>query len=195
MSEQKTTTYSHRAKPYAQEAEFRLMPQHLAIEQGKRSGDFAYRDIVMIRLMYKPRNTTNEGYQAKLYRRDKRTAALTNLSWKSLVDMDRQDGDYRRFMIALVAKVHGVNPNVVLEAGMPRWLHIITAIAGIVAVLAMIVVTAQAMLNGVYAAAVITGILALYFGWWSIRYLTRNRPRPFTADAIPDDVLPKDDAK
>ena len=195
MTEQPTTTYSHRAKPYAQEAEFKLMPQHLAIEQGRRSGDFAYRDIVMIRLMYKPRNTTNEGYQAKLYRRDKRTAALTNLSWKSLVDMERQDGDYRKFMIALVHKVHAVNPSVVLEAGMPRWLHIITAIAGIVAVLAMIIVTAQAILNGIYTAAVMTGILALYFGWWSIRYLSRNTPRRFTVNAIPENVLPKADAK
>ena len=195
MDEQPTTTYSHRAKPYAQEAQFRLMPQHLAIEQGRRSGDFAYQDIVMIRLMYKPRNTTNEGYQAKIYRRDKRTAALTNLSWKSLVDMDRQDGEYRAFMLALIAKVYFTNPNVALEAGMPRWLHSITAIAGIVAVLAMIVVTAQALRNGVYAAAVITSILALYFGWWSIRYLSRNRPRSFTANDIPQDVLPKVDAK
>jgi hypothetical protein len=182
--------YQHRARPYSSEARFELKDDHVAIEQGRRSGNFHYRDVVLIRLLYKPRNTTNEGYQAKLYRRDNKTAALTNLSWKSLVDLDRQDGAYVRFLSALIDRTVRANPAVVLEAGMPRWLHAVTAVAGGGAVLALVVVTIQAVRAGSLPAAALTGALGAYFVWWSYRYLGRNRPRRFTADAIPADVLP-----
>ena len=183
-------TYSHRAKPYAGDAEFRLYPTHLRVEQGRRSGDFPLVDVVMVRLLYKPRNTTNEGYQAKVYRRDRRTASLTNLSWKSLVDMERQDEGYRRFVEALVAAAAEANPAVALEAGMPGWLHKVTAVAGALAVLALIIVTGRALQNQAWPVALLTAALGLYCGWWTIRYLGRNRPRSFTAAAIPAEVLP-----
>jgi hypothetical protein len=184
-------TYAHRAKPYAGEAEFRLYPTHLRVEQGRRSGDFPLADIVLLRLLYRPRNTTNEGYQAKLYRRDRRTAALTNLSWKSLVDMERQDAEYRRFVEALVAAVTAANPGVALRAGMPPWRYWLTAAAGLLALAALAVVSVQAALNGSLPVALATGGLGLYLGWWTRRFLSRNRPRAFTARSIPEDVLPQ----
>jgi hypothetical protein len=191
MSDAPPITYQHRAKPYAQEAQFVLESDHVAITQGSRSGNFPYGDIVLVRLLYKPRNTTNEGYQTKIYRRDRKTAALTNLSWKSLVDLERQDEDYARFVPALIGRIAAANPAVVLEAGMPRWLHSITTAAGVVAVLALVVVTVQALRNGSAPVALLTGALTLYLGWWARRYLGSNRPRRFSAGSIPEDVMPK----
>ena len=191
MSDQRLLAlYAHRAKPYAGEAEFRLHPSHLHVEQGRRSGDFPLADIVMVRLLYKPKNTTNEGYQAKLYRRDKRTVSFNNLSWKSLVEVERQDADYRRFLEALIAAVAAANPGVVLVAGMPAWLHVVTALAGLLALAALAIVTVQAALNAGFPVAMLTGGLGLYFGWWALRYLGRNRPRAFKPDAIPAEVMP-----
>jgi hypothetical protein len=183
--------YQHRAKPYSPEARFELKPGQVAITQGARKGDFPYRDIVMVRLMYKPRNTTNEGYQAKLYRRDKKTASLTNLSWKSLVDLERQDADYSRFVRELIGRIVAANPDVILEAGMPTWLHRVTALFGILSVLALIIVAGQALIQGSWPVALLTGALGLYFTWWSARYLGRNRPRGFRPEAIPADVMPR----
>jgi hypothetical protein len=191
MTDSPLASYSHRAKPYQAEAEFRLLPQYLAVEQGKRSGNFPFRDIAMIRLTYRPRNTTNEGYVAKVYRRDGHTASFTNLSWKSLVDMERQDADYRRFVLRLIAEVARVNPGVILQAGMPRWLHMVTGLAGLIAVLALVIVMGQAILNRGLPVAFFTGALAVYFAWWTVRYLARNRPRGFAAGTAPEDVLPK----
>jgi hypothetical protein len=186
--------YQHRAKPYAQEARFEMRPDHLAVTQGGRSGDFAYRDILMVRLIYKPRNTTNEGYQAKLYRRDRKTVALTNLSWKSLVDLERQDADYAAFVRALVGRIASANPSVVLEAGFPRWLHAVTTAAGLIAILALIFVGIQALRHGGWPMALMTVAIGLYFCWWTARYLARNRPRRFRADALPPDVMPLEPA-
>jgi hypothetical protein len=184
--------YEHRAKPYAPETRFELKDDRVAIVQGRRSGEFAYRDIALIRLLYKPRNTTNEGYQAKIYRRDRRTASLNNLSWKSLVEVERQDKDYARFVAALVERTAGANPAVVLAAGMPRWLHLATAAAGLLALAALAIVILQALRGGGWPVAALTAALGAYLVWWTWRYLGRNRPRLFSPDAIPADVLPRE---
>jgi hypothetical protein len=168
-------SYQHRAKAYAQDASFVLEDDHVMVNQGRRSGAFHYRDIMLIRLMYKPRNTTNEGYQAKIYRRDRKTASLTN---------------YTRFVRALIGETVRVNPSAVLEAGLPRWLHGLTSVAGIIALLALAIVTVQAVINGAWPVALLTAALTAYFGWWSWRYLGRNLPRRFSADSIPPDVMP-----
>ncbi|MGL4241067.1 MAG: hypothetical protein ACRCTI_08150 [Beijerinckiaceae bacterium] len=182
--------YQHRARPYSPEARFELRGDHVAIEQGRRKGNFSYRDIVLIRLLYKPRNTTNEGYLAKMYRSDKRTASLTNLSWKSLVDMERQDADYTVFVRNLITRTAEANPAVVLEAGMARWFYALTALAGAAALAALLVVAGHALRGGSWPVTMMAAALGAYFVWWSYRYLSRNRPRRFTPDAIPADVLP-----
>jgi hypothetical protein len=184
-------SYAHRAKPFSLEAEFRFKPDHLSVAQGKRSGNFPYRDIMMIRLLYKPKNTTNEGYEAKIYRRDKHTASLSNISWKGLIDLERKDAQYRAFIEELVSRVQAANPDVVLQAGMPVWLHRITAAAGLGAVGIMLVVGFQAVVLGSWQVGVFAVALAAYFCWWASRYISRNRPRSFTAKTIPEDVVPK----
>ncbi len=108
--------------------------------------------------------------------------------------MERQDPEYRSFVEALVAAVATANPGVLLVAGMPAWLHRLTALAGLAALAALAAVMGQALLNGSLPIALFTGALGAYCGWWTWRYLGRNRPRAFRAGAIPPDVLPPDGA-
>jgi hypothetical protein len=183
--------YSHRAKPFSLESEFRFKPDHLSVNHGKRSGNFPYRDIAMIRLLYKPKNTTNEGYEAKIFRRDKHTASLSNISWKGLIEIERKDAEYSAFLHALIAKVSAANPQVILQAGMPLWLHRITAAVGLIAVGIMLAVSYQAVMLGSWQLGVFAVVLAAYFAWWAWRYVSRNRPRHFKPGAIPADVLPQ----
>jgi hypothetical protein len=182
--------YAHRARPYSHEAVFELRDDRVAIEQGSRKGDFFFSQIAMIRLMYKPKNTTNEGYQTKIYRRDRKTAAFTNLSWKSLVDVERQDDDYSAFVRRLIADATAENPSIVLAAGLPRWLHGIVMAVAIASVAALLALTIEAMRQGSWPVSLLTTTLAGYFIWWAYRYVGRNLPRSFKAGAIPADVMP-----
>jgi hypothetical protein len=183
-------TYGHRARPYSNEAVFELREDRVAIEQGSRKGDFLFSEIAMIRLMYKPKNTTNEGYQTKIYRRDRKTASFTNLSWKSLVDVDRQDEAYSLFLRKMITAAAGANPSIVLMAGLPGWMHMLVTVFAVASVAALAAVTVQAMLQGGWPIALLTAALASYFTWWAMRYVGRNRPRAFRPDAIPAHVLP-----
>jgi hypothetical protein len=195
MSVSTPLTYQHRAKPYSPEAIFTLKDDVVAIVQGARKGDFPYRDIDMVRLTFRPRNTTNEGYMAVLYRRDRKTASLTNLSWKSLVDMERQDADYSAFVRALIARIVAANPNVALAAGMPRWRYLLTGLFAVFSMAGLIAVAAHALQNASWPIAAMAGGLGVYFVWWSWRFLGRNLPRNFTPNAIPADVMPPQPAK
>jgi hypothetical protein len=184
-------TYFHRAKPYAQEARLSLWPEHLTLEQGGRSADFALRDIATVRLTYKPRNTTNEGYLAQLYGRGKGTVSFTNLVWKNMMDMERRDAEYRHFVALLIDRVHAANPDVALRAGLPGWLYGVSAVTGALVVGTLVFIAGDSVINRTWPVAMLACGMAFFFGWWTWRYITRNKPRLFAAGAIPEDVLPK----
>jgi hypothetical protein len=190
MSQQLITSYTHRAKPYGAGAVFEMYADHLVITQGPMEDTAFFKDITTIRLSYRPKNSTNEGYRMQLYRTTGRTLSVTNLSFKNLVSVDRQDAPYRNFVGALVPAIAKANPAVELVAGLPRLLHITTVLAGGAAALALALVSMSTGISGGIPLAALMAGATVYFGWWTWRYLSKNRPRLFTVDAIPDDVLP-----
>ncbi len=191
MSDDPIAAYAHRPRPYSQGIEFRLMPEHLTIGQGLKSGDLHYGDIAMIKVMFKPRNSSGQGYATTIYRRGGRTTVISNLSWKNLLEVETQDASYRRFIEALVRQTAARNPAVILKAGMPRWLHLLTGVAGAATVAGASTVVVHALWTRNWPMALFAALMAMYFGWWSFRYVSLNTPRAFGPDAIPEDVLPK----
>lgn len=185
--------YSHRARPITQPVDHALTGRGLAIRQDTRELVLPYADIVSITLAYTPRNTTHEAYRTLVRGPRRMRANLSNLSWKSLVEFDRQDADYVRFVKALVERAAAANPAVALIAGMPRWRYAAFLVAGVAAVGAMASVMVAAMVGEPrnWPLALFAGALTAYFVWWSARYLHRNRPRRFTPDRLPEGVLPE----
>jgi hypothetical protein len=182
--------YAHRGKPYGAPMEFQLGKKSIAVRQGATRGDIPYSNIARIRLLYRPKNTTNEGYETKIELIKGRSISLGNLSWKSMMDMTRQDGEYRRFVEALVAKTREHNPALQLVAGMPAWLHKLSVLAGAAAVLTMVGLAFQSLLTGSWQLGVLAATFSAYFIWWTWRFMRRNRPQMFEPGAIPSDVMP-----
>jgi hypothetical protein len=185
--------YSHRARPITQPVDHALTGRGLAIRQDTRELVLPYADIASVTLAYTPRNTTHEAYRAVVRGPKRMRATLSNLSWKSLVEFDRQDAEYVRFVRALVERAAAANPQVALIAGMPRWRYIAFIVAGVAAVGAMasVMVAALASPSRSWPLALLAAALTAYFLWWSARYLHRNRPRRFTLDRLPEGVLPE----
>jgi hypothetical protein len=190
---QPVVLYSHRARPITAPVDHALTDKGLAIRQDTRELVLPWSDIRSITLTYRPRNTTHEGYQMLVRGPKRMRATLSNLSWKSLVEFDRQDAEYVRFVRALVERAAAANPQVALIAGLPRWRYIAFIVAGVAAVGAMVSVMVAALFGEPrnLPLAAFAGALAAYFVWWSARFLTRNRPRRFTPDSLPADVLPR----
>ncbi len=184
-------TYAHRPKPFSAEATFTLAPRALEIEHGRRSGRFPYPEIAEIRLSYRPRNTTNEAYAARIIRHDRVTASLSNISWKTLVEFDRQDAAYAAFLRALIARVAAANPDLVLHAGLGRLHFAAATVVGVATVLATIWMAGWGLTSGATGFGLLALGFGLFFGWWSLRFLSANRPRRFAAGHEPANVMPK----
>jgi hypothetical protein len=183
--------YAHRGKPYGAPMEFELGETSLLVQQGATRGQVPYSNIALIRLLYRPKNTTNEGYETKIELIKGRSVSLGNLSWKSMMDMTRQDAEYRRFVEALIERAQAKNPAVKLATGMPAWLHKVSVVAGAVTVLTMIALAFQAITTGSWQLALISAAFTAYFAWWTWRFMMRNRPQGLVAGSLPNEVMPK----
>jgi hypothetical protein len=190
MEEIAPITYTHRPKPYGGGSIFTLGADRLHILQGPVESEMLFADIASITLVYRPRNSTSEGYHATIRNANNHTATVTNLTFRNAMSIDRQDREYHAFMSALIAAAAKANPALVLQAGLPLWMNILSAISGVAALLAMVMLAFNAVVARNFPIALLLGLLGVYFGWWIWRYVMHNRPQRFSADAIPAVVMP-----
>jgi hypothetical protein len=191
----------HRPNGLGPATQFRLEAGGLVVNSGPRERVFPYADITEIRLMYAPANMAGEGYRAKIRARNGQSATITNLHWKSIAELEYRNQDYCALMRELCARAEQQNPAVHLAAGHHRLRHrlLLAGTFGVGLLLSLIglyVITSHWMANDatpartpLYVAAIAMALVA-YLVWWSLRYFSRNRPRPFVATAIPQGVLP-----
>jgi hypothetical protein len=191
--EMPVVVYSHRARPISAPVDHALTGKGLAMRQDTKEIVLPYADIRRITLMYKPRNTTNEGYTMTVRGPKRLSATVSNLSWKSLVEFDRQDAAYIRFVTALVERAAAANPKVELVTGIPRYRHVLAIGAAALAISAMGAVVIAALLGESrnWPLALFAAALGGYCAWWATRFLSRNAPGTFRPGAIPAKVLPQ----
>ena len=195
-------TYKHRPKPFGQEASFALGADRLSVGHGRRKAEFAYRDIAMLRLTYAPTNIASDGYRGKLTARGGRSVGFTNLSWRSMAEMERHHDAYRAFVAALAEHIARANPEADFSAGLAPWRF--RTMCGLAAATgaALAAATLFALYHRIWPStawpaglaslmAGMAGFTLLYLIYWMRRYLGRNRPASFRPEAIPQRVLPK----
>jgi hypothetical protein len=195
--EEQPFTYSHRPKPFSNELDLRLDGTSLFAERGRSHQTYPLKDIELIHLSYEPQNLARLAFSCYVQVRDGNSVRFNTVSWRSLVAIDRQDVDFRQFVLSLVRAVHAKNPDVRLEAGigvLRYWLMLIMGCALVITLIVAVFYLAsrpnqlQSGLNYVYAGLGV--VTSGYLGFWLHQFLTRNRPRTFTPNEPPEGVLP-----
>lgn len=182
--------YSHRPKPYSSELELQLDDRQVAAERGRSRQVYPLKDIELIHLVFAPQNLARLAFRCEIRARDGKSIRFDTISWRSLIAVERQDAEYRAFISDLVMRAARANPALRLEAGIGRHHHGAMTILGL-ALLALLAASIPYFLTvPLYFFAGLAGFSALYFGFWLRDYLKRNRPRIFTADSIPAEVMP-----
>ena len=183
--------YSQLPKPYSSELELTLTQHALDAMRGENRQSFPLAGIEAITLTFTPRNTAFKAFTCLVRARDGRSLTFTNLNWKSLIETERKDAPYTLITRALIERAARANPDLVLKAG-------VSAIRfwGMLALGAVMMAALIAAMNYVLARSSLTisllaGGLIAYLMVFLYQFLSRNRPRPFTAGAIPPDLLPK----
>ncbi len=181
--------YSQRPKPFGREVIFRLDPQHLFVDSGRREEFIPYCDIASIRLVYEPKNITN-GFRTTLTTKAGRTVTFTNLDWKSYLEYERRDAAYAAMVVSLLDKAGRANPELLCIGGRPPLLWALTTVIGTATFAGMMAAVVWALIQGFWTYGLLATVFLIPFTYQIHGMIMRNRPTRFGPQEPPQRLLP-----
>ncbi len=118
-------------KPFAAELELELTAYELIATRGRSVQRFPLTAIERVTLRFSPRNTAHRAFACTVRATDGKSVTFDSLSWKSLIETEKQNDDYTRFVSALCARAEAARPQVELVSGVPSWKFWGMLVAGI----------------------------------------------------------------
>jgi hypothetical protein len=182
--------YSHRPKPFAAELELELTGFELVATRGRSIQRFPLTAIERITLRFSPRNTAHRAFACTVRATDGKSVTFDSLSWKSLIETEKQNDGYTRFVTNLCERAAAARPEVELFAGIVPFKYWGMLGIGTPVMLALAAVGIYSYYASSTTTAVFSLALIAYLGFWLQDYLTRNRPERFAPGAIPPRILP-----
>ena len=157
---------------------------------GSRGGQVYFCDIFRIRLSFRPSSVQSGRYMTEIWTSLGGKLEVASTSRRTVLESDRQDGAYSTFVRALISRAAAANRGLVLEAGTLALKYWAGLVVFVVLALAIAALGIEAVWAEQWIGAAIVGAFWLVFLWQIGLYFQRNRPRLFTADTIPPELLP-----
>jgi hypothetical protein len=183
-------TYRYRPRMMGGDFVFRLEPDALAWELGRRNGRLTYRDIARLRLGYRPTNLAGSRFIAEIWSREGAKLEIASISQRSLFDYQNLAAEYRAFIIELARRIAASGAACRCDAGFPPWRWWPALFVAVATLTAAIYVSVQALIAGAITAGAVIAALGLFFLWQIGSMVVRNRPRTYDPNSPPGDVLP-----
>lgn len=180
----------------------RLGPDALHWSIGTMAGTAPYASIRRIRLSFRPVTMQSYRFLAEIWSEKNPKIPIASASWKSLMEQERQDEAYTRFVTVLHERIATAGGNPELKAGAIAWLYWpgVAIFAGLLIMGASLAFRSMELgesaigqpMDWTQKGAVLV-LVAMFFWliWQMGSFFKRNMPRRYTLDAIPADVLPK----
>ena len=182
--------YSQAARPGGFSLALRLDAGRLVLESGMRRDEVALGAVEVVRLTYETRSLAGRAFQTSLRARGGRRIRFTSVSWRSMTRVEEQAGAYRAFLLALLPAIARQNPSARFLAGKPAPVWYAVAALAALAAAGVGLFIGGAVGAGQWGAGLF-GLAVAAGGTWQVApFILRNRPRVFTPDALPADLLP-----
>jgi len=151
---------------------------------------FPYADITDVRLSFDPTRFDTQRHRCDIRLAGGEHATLWSTHFASVAEFEDRAATYTPLVRALVARVAAANPDCAFRAGtqpLAYWSGQLFLLAmAILAIWVIALVGGSALSEVTWAKIfVVLGLIPLAFN-----YARKNRPRRFTPDAIPPDLLP-----
>ena len=170
--------------------QFELMDEGLSWQFGGKSGVWPLDKIAAIRLSYRPVSMQSNRFRADIEDSRGERVTLFSTTWHTVALMARQDDGYRAFIVELHRRLEAAGCKVYLIAGINPKIYVVglglMAMVGI-AIAGLLI---RALWTGEFAGAIFLVGFAGLFAWQIGGFMKRNRPRAYTLQALPMDVLP-----
>jgi hypothetical protein len=169
---------------------FHLASDALEWEAGARGGRVRYAEIRRLRLSFRPASMQTRRFLAEIWPVRGEKLQVASTSWRSMVDLERQDAAYAAFVLELHRRLAAVQVDAAFESGAPALRYWPGVVMFASVVLALSALTVHALAAGQWrAVALIAAVLALFL-WQGGTFVVRNRPGRYRPDAPPRRLLP-----
>lgn len=184
------TSYSYKASLIGMAQQFDLTDDGLSWRIGDKQSVWPYASIGSITLSYRPVSMQSRRFRADIANQSGERLAILSTTWQTIALMTAQNESYRAFVTALHRRLAQVDSKVVLSGGMRPLPYALSA--GVLAIVALAVagLLVRAITTGANAGALFLVACAALFGWQTGGFMWRNKPRSYTLDALPKELLP-----
>lgn len=171
-------------------SQFDLTDEGLSWQVRGKKGVWPLDKIAAIRLSYRPVSMQSRRFRADIEDTRGERITLYSTTWHTVALMSPQDNGYRAFVVELHRRLAGIGSKAVLVVGINPNVYLagmaVIAVVGI----AMLGLLIRALFTAEYAGALFLVGFAALFAWQIGGFMRRNRPRHYTFDTLPQDVLP-----
>ncbi len=183
-------SYRYRPRMMGAEFAFRLEPDALAWDLGRRNGRIAYRDIARLRLGYRPANLAGSRFIAEIWSRAGAKLEIASITQRSLFDYQNLAAEYRAFVVELARRIAASGDACRCDAGFPPWRWWPAAVFGVATIGTTGYIAMHALFSGRLLFVAMIAAFGAFFAWQIVFLLVRNRPRRWEFQSIPAEVLP-----
>jgi hypothetical protein len=182
--------YAYKASLIGAAHRFELTDEGLSWHIGSRSGVWPYAAISAIRLSYRPVSMQSRRFRADLESAGNGRIAVLSTSWQTAALMAPQDHDYRAFITQLHVRMKQAASNATLTGGLRPRIYTVAVVLLVLVAIAMAGLFIRAIATGEWAGALFLVGFAALFAWQVGGFISRNRPRAYTFDDLPEALLP-----
>ncbi|MGY2847465.1 hypothetical protein ACVIWU_002656 [Bradyrhizobium sp. USDA 4509] len=183
--------YAYKASLIGSAHQFELTEDGLSWRIAGRSGVWDYADISAVKLSYRPVSMQQQRFRADIDNAKGGRIAILSTTWQTATLVAPQGHLYRDFIVELHRRMQAAGSNARLVGGLgPKTYTAALALLACLAV-AMIGLLLTALLTSNWMGALFLVGFAALFTWQVGGFVTRNRPRRYSFDQLPDALLPK----
>jgi hypothetical protein len=182
--------YAYRASLIGSAHTFELTDEDLSWHVGSRSGVWPLASIASIRLSYRPISMQSRRFRADIETAGGERLAVLSTTWQTVALMAPQDRDYRAFLTRLHHRLAQAGSRAVLTAGLRPPVYATAIVLLVLLAIAMTGLLARAVATGEFAGSLFLVGFAALFAWQVGGFIRRNRPRSYSFDDLPKDLLP-----
>lgn len=182
--------YAYKASLIGAAQQFELGEDGLIWRIGPKAGLWPYATIAKVRLSYRPVSMQSRRYRADIEDVSGARLRILSTTWQTVALMAPQDQAYREFMLGLHRRMRDAGSRADLIGGLPPAVHTAALVLIALVAAALTGLLARAVAVGSWSGALFLAGFALLFGWQIGGFIRRNRPRRYTFDDVPRDLLP-----
>jgi len=184
-------SYVYKSSLMGAPLEFHLAPDALEWRKGGIAGRTPYGSVRRIRLSFRPMTMQNYRFLTEVWPENGPKLQIASTSWKSLVEHQRLDAEYRAFVSELSRRVGAAGGNTAFDTGSPAFLYWPGVIVFVGAALAIAALAVRALSEQAWGGAAFVAAFFALFLYQAGNFFRRNRPGTFRPDAVPSLLLPK----